>query len=213
MTGVLPESLEDKDFDELVDLIEEQLNPSRSKLCYRILFRKIKQRNGEKMREYAARLREDAVKCSWTGTVYDENLMEQFVSGLVNERIRNKLLSEDLEKFNEVVTKATSFEMSLQTSEEIADKSSVHVLQQRNAPIPDLRSQHTPTHQSTKQIPISSRSNPSKSKNSSGSQQDALKCFCCGMSNHLANVCRFKDTVCNKCSKKGHLSKVYVSSG
>ena len=33
-------------------------------------------------------------------------------------------------------------------------------------------------------------------------------CFRCGGTNHLADECRFKDTVCRACQKKGHVERV-----
>ena len=35
-----------------------------------------------------------------------------------------------------------------------------------------------------------------------------LTCHRCGAPGHLANKCRFKDSVCHKCGKTGHLIKV-----
>ena len=37
------------------------------------------------------------------------------------------------------------------------------------------------------------------------------KYFCCGRTNHSAPQCRYKDAVCNKCNKTGHLAKVCQS--
>ena len=34
-----------------------------------------------------------------------------------------------------------------------------------------------------------------------------LRCYRCGKGQHLANVCRFKDVICNKCNTKGHIAK------
>ena len=38
-------------------------------------------------------------------------------------------------------------------------------------------------------------------------------CYRCGGTNHVASVCRFKDTICHKCKKKGHLAKVCRGGG
>ena len=37
-------------------------------------------------------------------------------------------------------------------------------------------------------------------------------CFRCGRKNHVPHQCYFKDTVCHKCNKRGHISKVCRSS-
>ena len=39
-----------------------------------------------------------------------------------------------------------------------------------------------------------------------------IKCYRCGKPNHKAPECWFKDSVCTKCNKKGHLAKVCHSS-
>ena len=35
-----------------------------------------------------------------------------------------------------------------------------------------------------------------------------IKCYCCGKANHKAPECCYKDAICTKCKKKGHLAKV-----
>lgn len=36
----------------------------------------------------------------------------------------------------------------------------------------------------------------------------AGKCYCCGMAGHFARSCKYKNSICRKCEKKGHLEKV-----
>ena len=41
-----------------------------------------------------------------------------------------------------------------------------------------------------------------------GEGKKSLQCYCCGKANHKAPECRYKDSVCSKCKKRGHLAKV-----
>ena len=38
-------------------------------------------------------------------------------------------------------------------------------------------------------------------------------CYRCGATDHWASTCRFKDTTCHKCKKRGHIAKVCRSGG
>ena len=57
--------------------------------------------------------------------------------------------------------------------------------------------------QMVKKLPSSS----SKPYNKKDKNSDA-KCYRCGKSSHLANVCRHKHSICNFCRTKGHLEAV-----
>ncbi|GBP42192.1 hypothetical protein EVAR_25818_1 [Eumeta japonica] len=89
-TPALPET---ETFEDLVDIIKRHLKPRRSDIAERHIFLQRRQRPGEDLSHYLQNLKHLTATCNF-GTNLEENLRDQFVSGLVSEDMRNRIFAD-----------------------------------------------------------------------------------------------------------------------
>lgn len=98
---------EDKTYEELVQLVTEHLEPQRSEIAERHVFRLRRQRPGESLTDYLQALKHLAATCNFgrcgTCTSMEENLRDQFVSGLANDAMRARIFAERKIQYKEAV--------------------------------------------------------------------------------------------------------------
>ncbi|CAH2041178.1 unnamed protein product, partial [Iphiclides podalirius] len=88
-----PDLPEAKSFEELELIVKLHLEPQRSEIAERHIFRQRKQVSGETVNEYLQCLKHLAKTCNF-GTTLEVNLRDQFVSGLLHEDMRSRLFAE-----------------------------------------------------------------------------------------------------------------------
>ncbi|XP_061729439.1 uncharacterized protein LOC133534334 [Cydia pomonella] len=84
-----------KTYDQLVALMKGHLNPKPSLLAERFKFRQRVQKRDESIANFVTDLKKLSKDCSFAGDSLKENLRDQFVCGLLNDDIRQKLFTED----------------------------------------------------------------------------------------------------------------------
>ncbi|KAM3955191.1 uncharacterized protein ACR2FA_010934 [Aphomia sociella] len=104
-----PSHPESKTFDELVKLVSDHLEPKRSEIAERHVFRLRRQQTGEPLTDYLQTLKHLATTCNF-GVNLEENLRDQFVSGLANEAMRSRIFAERDIKYKEAVELALALE-------------------------------------------------------------------------------------------------------
>ncbi|XP_052737827.1 uncharacterized protein K02A2.6-like [Bicyclus anynana] len=88
-----PNNPETKTFADLVKLIGEHIEPKRSDIAERHVFRLRRQRAGEPLSQYLQALKHLASTCNFRSNL-EENLRDQFVSGLASDDMRSRLFAE-----------------------------------------------------------------------------------------------------------------------
>ncbi|CAH2064487.1 unnamed protein product, partial [Iphiclides podalirius] len=105
---------ENKTYEELVKLVTEHLEPQRSEIAERHVFRLRRQRLGESLTEYLQALKHLAATCNFgkcnTCSTLEENLRDQFVSGLANDAMRSRIFAEKKIQYKEAVELALALE-------------------------------------------------------------------------------------------------------
>jgi hypothetical protein len=104
-----PADPENKTFEQLVRLVSDHLEPQRSEIAERHVFRLRRQRPGESMTDYLQDLKHLATTCNF-GIMLEENLRDQFVSGLCNLAMRSRIFAERNIKYKEAVELALALE-------------------------------------------------------------------------------------------------------
>ncbi|XP_039757383.1 uncharacterized protein K02A2.6-like [Pararge aegeria] len=104
-----PDHPENKSFDTLTELVTNHLEPQRSEIAERHVFRQRRQRPDESLTEYLQHLKHLAVTCNF-GTRLEEDLRDQFVSGLASDVMRSRIFAEKSLDYKKAVELALALE-------------------------------------------------------------------------------------------------------
>ncbi|XP_059047761.1 uncharacterized protein K02A2.6-like [Achroia grisella] len=114
-----PDAPETKTYEQLVALVTDHLEPQRSEIAERHVFRQRRQKPGESLTEYLQNLKHLAATCNF-GDRLEENLRDQFVSGLASEMMRSRIFAEK----NIGYGKAVELALALEAADRHAEVSS-----------------------------------------------------------------------------------------
>lgn len=185
-----PTEVDTKTYDELVKVLKEHFSPKKLVVAERYTFYSRFQKPVETVAEFAVAIKHLATTCSF-GTFLKDALRDKLVSGLKNENIRQKLLSEELD-----FDKALELALRLEQAER---QSGIFM----NLPQP---------HGEVSKINIKKSNFSSSSTNKNvNNRQQVKKCYRCASQDHLANNCQYKNVSCHVCRQVGHLAKVCKS--
>ena len=174
-------------YSEIVKAVKDFYVPPPSRIVQRFKFNTRNREKGESIAQFVTCLRQISENCGY-GASLKEMLRDRLVCGVNHDGIQRKLLSE------KDLTYDRAYELSMAV--EAAERNTK-----------DLKISRPATSSVNGQFDNVHYSAFSPMKSSSQSTNSSVSCYCCGNA-HLANVCRFRDTVCRYCKKKGHLERV-----
>lgn len=189
-----PQKPHERSYSELVGLLGAHYSPKPSVIAERHNFHKRLQQSHETVADFVVGLRKLTRFCNF-GTFLDSALRDQFVVGLKNKDITQRLyLEADDLTFDKAVLLATSYESAVDNASLRAEESKVQV------------SSHTEP-EAVNVVKI----RPARSGVNKGLSRE--RCMCCGNSNHALSVCRFRKYKCNNCKRSGHLQRMCPNLG
>ena len=176
-------------YDDIVKLVKNYYDPPPSVTMQRYKFNTRVRGASESVANYVAALREIAQHCEYKESLQDM-LRDRLVCGVNHEAITNRLLSEKKLTFDKAMELAQAIESAERDTRQLQAAQSTSMTPQVH---------FTTAHkQKNRQKRESSR--PARQGNS-------VACYRCGGS-HLASTCRFINTVCHACKKRGHIVRV-----
>ncbi|KAG6451692.1 hypothetical protein O3G_MSEX007288 [Manduca sexta] len=213
-----PNYPEKQTFEELVKLVTEHLEPQRSEIAERHVFRLRRQKVGESLTEYLQALKHLASTCNFgkckACSTLEENLRDQFVSGLANDVMRSRIFAEKKIKYKEAVELA----LALEAAEKHAEVSGSTAATTDSTGGETSEGLHYAfggrSGPRTRPRRPSSAGAAGGAAAGGGTRAAALRarsCWRCGKA-HDANRCRFKNYNCDECGLRGHL-KVMCKKG
>ncbi|KAL0818948.1 hypothetical protein ABMA28_008247 [Loxostege sticticalis] len=185
-----------KNYEEVVKLMTEHLQPKPSILAARYIFRQRMQRLGESVTQYVSELKRLSRPCDFKDTL-NENLRDQFVCGIRSETIRQRLFAEE----NLDWTNATKLANIIESA--ARDASVVFSEETDNR---DAGSRSTLARSSIGVGPGA----PGDVYRVTG-EMDRMRiaeCTACGETGHRWSECRYRNFDCSRCRKIGHLRRV-----
>ncbi|XP_052751530.1 uncharacterized protein K02A2.6-like [Galleria mellonella] len=208
-----PANPEDKTFTELEKIVADHLEPQRSVIAERHVFRLRRQSIGESLSGYLQKIKHLATTCNF-GSMLEENLRDQFVSGLSSDDMRSRLFAEK----DITYKKAVELALALEAADKHAEASATH----GGAGGRDSGAGTSAgaggvwarggggggggadTDRPTDGLHAVRSARPAGSA-------AAATCWRCGKP-HRADKCRFKNYSCDKCQRKGHLKVMCKTS-
>ncbi len=180
---VSPDNILDKTIEELETVICEHLEPKRTKHTQRYVFSKTMQKVGESINDFVARLRIVAEDCTF-GQEYQSRMLDQFISGLSNSSIKQKLLGKTDLNLKTAIEKAVA-EEKIRNEAQLMNSTETHKL-------------------SLKGKEWKNKATPSAPVYSGQSKPAQIVCAKCQLKGHYANKCR---TRCYRCKSIGHIRR------
>lgn len=186
-----PSDPRDQEYEELVKILTEYLDPKPSIWACQHKFISRMQEVNESITTYTSELKRLAQDCEFTcdnckKSICNNFLTLQFIRGLRDRDIKTKILEKHtVTNFADLIRTATAIELAKSDSEFITQspKTSYQV---------NIRSKNRITNYKT---PLTIRDLRGK-------------CFRCGSADHRANDCKCINDTCNKCQRKGHVAQV-----
>lgn len=183
-----------KNYDEIVQLLEQHFNPEPLEILENFRFwcrRQGDVRAEESIDDYLISLRKLAITCNF-GNYLNTALRNQFVFGLKDHTMRARLLEVKNLTLDQARNIAISLEQSVKGGQEI----------QSRIYKPEANLLERPTAKYAK-------SKVNKTGNAANKVSNNKRaCYRCGSTAHFANKCSHTKTVCNFCKMTGHLQKV-----
>ena len=177
-----PAALTDKTFKELSDALKAHFEPKPLVIAERYNFHQRSQKAGESVAEYLAELRKLALHCDF-GAFLNDALRDRLVCGLRSTAAQKQLLTQTDLTLEKALRIAQGMEAADEGTKKLHDGVSSSTTVNHAGPPPQSR------------IP----------------NQLAKPCYHCGNFGHTATACRFCESTCNKCHKKGHIARACQS--
>lgn len=174
-----PKKPGDVELKETLEKLENHYSPKPSVIVERFKFHSRSRLERENVAEFVAGLRRLSEHCQF-GTTLEDMLRDRLVCGISDDRIQRRLLAERELTFEKAVEIATATEMANRNVQDLGGK--------------------TPSSDNNVNKVEEAEAKPPKF-------QPTRECYRCG-GNHDPSSCKFKNEVCYKCQKKGHMAKV-----
>ncbi|XP_055910621.1 uncharacterized protein LOC129944986 [Eupeodes corollae] len=192
---LLPNLPEDSQYSEITNILKDHFDPKPNEILENYRFHLRKQKESESCADFLVFLKRLSANCIF-GSYLNTALRNQFVFGLINQKIKSRLLEKSDLTLEIAVNTANAFEIAERGGIELhqhMSRSSVNEIQETVNAFGDKR-------KDTKKI--------ERTAGTGNKQPFTRKCYRCGSTSHLANHCTYKEAVCEFCKTKGHLRKV-----
>lgn len=192
-----PTPVQSVPWDTLMATLRKHYAPVPSKFVQRYQLRQRVQREGEPVSAYMAALRKAATHCDYRDL--DDALLEQLICGIRDTRLQRRLLAKpdltlggalDEARAHEASTRAAEALQRPSTSKDSSKPSPVHREDARSSSDADSEEDVFRTED--------------KLREASSRRQSCLSCG----GNHERLSCKYKEAICRRCDKKGHLARV-----
>lgn len=181
----VPQKLNELTYSEVVQLLNDHFDPKPNEIAQSYKFFTRNQLPEESVTDFIVAVRRVADSCNF-GQALDRMLRDRIVCGLRNPDIRRTLLARS--------------SLTLKEAEEVALSSELAALHVR------FMEQSAASVESVDQV-HALRNTRSPSRHQGGRQTSASTCSRCGDCTHASEDCPYRNAICRRCKKRGHLAR------
>lgn len=197
-----PAEVDSFSFTKLTEALTNHFKPCTLTIVERFKFNSRTQEANESISSYVVTLKHMASTCNF-GTFLKDALRDRLVSGIRDDFIRQRLLTDELDLEG-------SLQKALMLEEAIKQKSTFGVLPESvNRVRSDQRARQSGKKPKDKGSQQSSQPPPTSDKEA---EKRKKPCYRCGAVSHAQFNCPYKSYKCNACQSVGHLAKVCKKS-
>ncbi|XP_058049000.1 uncharacterized protein K02A2.6-like, partial [Ahaetulla prasina] len=189
-----PTPLQSVSWQTLQSLLKNHFAPAPSKYVRRYEFGERRQQEGESISDYMAALRQASKHCEYRDL--DEELLEQLIRGVRDIRLRRRLLAKSNLTLANALDEARAHEMSTHAAD---------TLQKRLSPMAGAKP--SSVHHEGTYRESTSEEEEDVHYTGKSTREDPEECGSCG-GRHQRQRCKFRDAICRRCERKGHLAQV-----
>ncbi|XP_032072036.1 uncharacterized protein K02A2.6-like [Thamnophis elegans] len=203
-----PDPIKAVPWPELMAKLKSHYAPSPSKIASRHAFHQRSQAEGESVSAYVAALRSAALHCEFRDL--DEALLDRLVCGLRDLKLQKRLLTKSDLSFQKAFDEVRASEIAAASLATIAKTRAANAAQPANAfntvtGQPDSESEESDAETYNEDINRLDEA----SRKSWQRQKSRPKSACSGCGgNHERAECRFRQALCQRCGRKGHIARV-----
>ena len=171
-----PDKLDTHTYDDIVKKLKTHLEPQSSVIVQRYKFDKLTKGPEQLVSDFINEIKHLSEKCKF-GTSLDERLRDKLVSGLCDDKLVTRLLSEgDSLTFDKAVDICLTLEQNRKDTQNLLRGETIHKIEKKG----NYQKRSQPLHTERK------------------------KCYRCNGMTHKPEDCFFKSKACNACHKIGH---------
>lgn len=205
-----PETPESKTYETLINTLKDYIAPEPGEVAQQHKFCLRTQQEQESLSNYVSALKALGGKCNFVcgsckKSTFETHLRVQFIRGLRNSEIKERLLQEaSTTSFDQIIKTAMAIETSKCETKEM--ESEYHT----NINKISFKRKNTYKQNSNENTYNTSNKNTyKKNTDNKNKVQYEIKCYRCGKDNHKAHQCRLKNKLfCKNCNMKGHIESV-----
>lgn len=188
-----PDEVDSKSYVQLVKTLTSHFKPKKLLIVERYKFNSRIQKEDETISDYVVAIKNMATTCNF-GNFLQDALRDRLVSGLKEENIRLKLLTEELDFVQ-------TYERARMLEEATKSKDTFNQEQQSVSKI---------DYKFNKRLNEKQRETNDSNYKSFNSKQNLSRdsCYRCGSRFHMSSKCKYQNYKCNNCLKMGHLASV-----
>ncbi|XP_055584928.1 uncharacterized protein K02A2.6-like [Uranotaenia lowii] len=192
-----PNTHKEATYEEVVAKLKSYFSPKRTKIAESVEFFTRKQRDFEKVADYAVELQALSKHCQF-GSYLDTGLRNKFIAGIENKKIKGELMnSADEMTFDQAVAKAKVLEQIEEDMVRMQAKGeAVNFVNRRNRMQRDGKRTRGRSGNSFRNAVRSKSRGFRKFQHEGQPKQEKrdnpkIRCFACGGEGHVARLCRF----------------------
>ena len=192
---------ESGNYETAIDTLETIFVKPKNEIYARHILATRRQQAGESLDEYLQVLKTLSKDCNFetaTAAQYrDESIRDAFITGLLSNSIRQRLLENQTLDLKTIFDQARSLESAMKSCESYMGSQPSF-----NSAVPDLPSASV----------LSQPENLDPTSLAALPTEGSASCFFCRNSRHARSKCPARDAICMKCHKKGILQKSVVEN-